>query len=122
MRLEARGGGPGLVGLHLEEGAGHITPLGLSFLISKLGVMISATSEGCTKEHLSLSYKEPGMMTGVCHAHLGQGPLVGVGKHWRKFKKSKGVDQLLSYLTSNHRLVQSTWKFVQMVKGAGGGH
>lgn len=41
MGLEARGGGPGLVGLNLEEGAGHIIPLDLSFLISTLGGQVS---------------------------------------------------------------------------------
>lgn len=64
-----------LAGLNLVETAGHITPLSLSFLISKLGIMIS---EGYAKEQLcsSFNYKRTGNeVTVVCHSHLGQGPL-----------------------------------------------
>lgn len=74
MRFEARGG-PVLVGLNPEERAGHITLPSLSFLTSKLGVMIS---DGCAKEQLcsSFNYKRTGNeVTVVCHSHLGQGPL-----------------------------------------------
>lgn len=53
MRLEARGGGPGWAGLNLEEGGDPLTPLGLSFPISTLGVMVSATAEGCAKVFLA---------------------------------------------------------------------
>lgn len=52
------------MGLNLENGtkaplwprSEHITPRGLSFLISKLKVMISPTSKGHGKEQLGSSF------------------------------------------------------------------
>lgn len=46
----------------LWPGASHFTPLGLIFLISERGIIISGTTEGCAKEQLcsSFYYERPG--------------------------------------------------------------
>lgn len=124
MRLEARGGGgPGLAGLNLEEEGRPLSPLGLCFLISTLGVMISATSEGCAMERLCSSLNSKRTCKGVsgaCRSRLGRGRCRRKRRTMEEIYKPKSIGQLPSYLTLHHRLVQSAWKFVHMVKGAGG--
>lgn len=116
MRHGVGEGGPGLVGPNLKNGAkaplgprvGHIAPRGLSFLISKLRIMISPTSESHGKEQLCSSFKCKRACNSVTGLSLPPWPRATTGVREALVETKKSSGPLLSDLSLDRRLTQST--------------